>query len=363
MGYVGDVDLELVAAVRALADEDGVVKILGGFAVDGDDGEGAEVAAAGDFGGVEMSDGASFGEDGGVEMSDGASFGEDVFGKDAQELMLADRDFDVDAEVVGRTEDFNHTADGRARGSGPTGDFGIDDEALKAFLPKRRTCFFAEDAMLSEGLGRGNLGAGWNLDGLGHAVVEGNDEVLALAAIGAGVAKRADDGGVAALEDTNDAALHTTVGLGRVALHKHLVALHGGGDFVGRDEDVFVAGWLLGGSGPAIGADKAVAIAMQIEAAGDEVVARSSRAGKAPLLAIDLDKLSAGGDAGQLLEKQAALAAASEPKLANQLLVTGLPACGGGNAGDEFAVGHTPRLRQLRRCNDSRNGAAQDFAA
>ena len=55
---VGDVDLELVAgAVGVFTDQDGVVEIAGGFAVDGDDGQGAEIAARGDFGLIQQSNG------------------------------------------------------------------------------------------------------------------------------------------------------------------------------------------------------------------------------------------------------------------------------------------------------------------
>ena len=43
-GHVGDVDLELVAAVGAIGDENGVVEVAGGLAVDGDDGQLAKVA-------------------------------------------------------------------------------------------------------------------------------------------------------------------------------------------------------------------------------------------------------------------------------------------------------------------------------
>ena len=64
-------------------------------------------------------------------MGDLARFGEHGFGKDARQLMLADHHLHVDAEVVGRAEDFNDAADGRARGRGPTGDLDIDDEAVK----------------------------------------------------------------------------------------------------------------------------------------------------------------------------------------------------------------------------------------
>ena len=46
---VGDVDLELGVAVGQRRNEDGVVEVAGGLAVDGDDGEAAEVFAAGEF--------------------------------------------------------------------------------------------------------------------------------------------------------------------------------------------------------------------------------------------------------------------------------------------------------------------------
>ncbi len=58
LGHVGDVDLEFVAgAVGALADENGVVEVARGFAVDGDDGQRAEVGAGGRLRRVEMCDG------------------------------------------------------------------------------------------------------------------------------------------------------------------------------------------------------------------------------------------------------------------------------------------------------------------
>src|SRR5580698_1971547 len=48
---VGDVDLELEVAIAELAYGDGVVEIAGGFAVDGDDREIAEIMAGADFNG------------------------------------------------------------------------------------------------------------------------------------------------------------------------------------------------------------------------------------------------------------------------------------------------------------------------
>ncbi len=43
MGDVGDVDLELEIAVRQVADEDGVVEVACGLAIDGDDGQRAVI--------------------------------------------------------------------------------------------------------------------------------------------------------------------------------------------------------------------------------------------------------------------------------------------------------------------------------
>ncbi len=45
--------------------------------------------------------------------------------------MLADHHLDIDAEIVGRAEDFDDTADGRLDGRGPAGDLDIDDQAFE----------------------------------------------------------------------------------------------------------------------------------------------------------------------------------------------------------------------------------------
>ena len=106
------------------------------------------------------------------------------------------------------------------------------------------------------GFGGGrDFGAGRDHDGLRHAVVKGNDDIVA-AAIGAGVVKGPDDGGVAALENTHDAALLAAIGFGRVDLDEDLVALHGGVDLVGRDEDVLSAARLAPRGGLRLGRTK-----------------------------------------------------------------------------------------------------------
>ncbi len=120
LGYVGDVDFELVTgAVGAFAHQNRIVEVARGFTVDGDDGQRAKVGPARCFSGI--------------EMCDAARFGEDVLGKDPRQLVLANHYLDVDAEVVGRAEYFDHAAYGRARRRGPTGDFDIDDQGPPGF--------------------------------------------------------------------------------------------------------------------------------------------------------------------------------------------------------------------------------------
>ena len=134
-GDVGDVYLELIRIVGELGDEDGIVEVVGGFAVDGDDGQVAEVAAGGD--------------DFGIEMGDFAGFGEDGFGEDVREMVFADHHLDVDAEVIGIAEDLDDAAAGGTVGGREVGDLDIDDESFEIVEVDSFGCcgFFAEDAV------------------------------------------------------------------------------------------------------------------------------------------------------------------------------------------------------------------------
>ena len=123
LGNIGDVDLEFVSAIGAFRDEDRIVKVFSGFAVDGDDGKSAEVAAAIDFNVI--------------EKGDGSRFGQHFIGEDARKLMLADHHFHVDAEVVGIAEHFDDATDGRTRWRGPACDFDIDDDAFEIVVNAR----------------------------------------------------------------------------------------------------------------------------------------------------------------------------------------------------------------------------------
>ena len=83
---------------------------------------------------------------------------------------------------------------------------------------------------------------------------------------------------------------------------------------------------------------------MKIELAGDEVVTAGGGARDAPVFAIEFGQLAADGEAGQLFEKQATLAAAGEAQLADELLVSGFASGGAGDARHEFPIGHGSRV-------------------
>ncbi len=88
MRYVGDMDLKFVVTVGERGYVDGVVKIARGFAVDRDDGKISKIAPA-----VEI--GLGYGLRGGL------GFGDGIFREYVRQMMLADDDFDVDADFAG----------------------------------------------------------------------------------------------------------------------------------------------------------------------------------------------------------------------------------------------------------------------
>ena len=119
-------------------------------------------------------------------MGDIAGVVEHGIRKEVGDVVLADHDLDVDAEVVGVAEDFEDAAARLAVERGPVGDLDIDDEIFEIVLcVKRMLRILAKDAMRG-GFGPGivilvqrHLIAEGDKDGLSHALVEG-DYVVAL---------------------------------------------------------------------------------------------------------------------------------------------------------------------------------------
>ncbi len=171
-------------------------------------------------------------------------------------------------------------------------------------------------------------------DGLGHPLIERGYRVSRRMLVKR-IMKDADHRGVAAGEDPGDAPAAPAVGSGRRKFHQDLVALHGAIHLVGRNKDVVVTASLAG-----FRPHKAKAVAMHIQTAGEQVVARGCL-GKRPVIAVRLDQFAAGGHAVELFQQHAAFAPATQPQFANQLLVAGALAGGTLNTVEEFAVSHS----------------------
>ena len=144
---------------------------------------------------------------------------------------------------------------------------------------------------------------------------------------------------------------------GRSLIHQHLVALHRAVQLIRRNKQIVVA------IGASIGPHKAIAIAMQIEPARHQPVARRAattwvpirgsiyarelvhsrrllegRRRQRPLLRLGLHQLAARGDPRQLLQQQTPLAPAAQPQLADQLFVSRAMSRRALNAPDQLAV-------------------------
>jgi hypothetical protein len=272
--YVGDVDLEPGVAIGERCDENCIVEVAGGLAVDGDDGEVAEVFPLGELFGVERGDGflRTFG-----------GLDEDWRGEGVGDVVLADDDFYVDTEGVGWAEDFDEASASGAAGSGEAGDLDVDGQAFKReawveFLGLRASAgLFAQGAVGGfGGLGK-DLVAVRDEDGAGDALVEWSDIVAGegggvnVARVATGVVKDADDSRVTAGQDTGDTTASASVAYGRGFVDENEISLHGSVDLVGRDKDVGIFGCT--GARGRIGTDETEAVAMKIEFSTDETVA------------------------------------------------------------------------------------------
>ena len=167
---------------------------------------------------------------------------------------------------------------------------------------------------------------------------------------GTRIMKDPHDGWVATLQHPRNPALTAPIGLRRVNLDQHLVALHGAVDLVRGNEDVFLPRSLpsIHHGGPSVRPHKSVAVPMQIEPPGGQVFARAPRAGdgfgNAPMLPVRLVQFAAGRQPGQLLQQQAPLPPAAQPQFARKLLVSGLLTGRAGNPCHQFTIGHKLRV-------------------
>ena len=118
MGHVRDVHLKEPATVVAALDVNGVVEVARGFAVDGDDGEFAEIFPAGAV---------DFGNGQGETLG----FVQDFAGEGVRKMMLANNDFGIHTEIAGAAEDFDDAAGGRSAAARIAEEFDVDDGAVE----------------------------------------------------------------------------------------------------------------------------------------------------------------------------------------------------------------------------------------
>src|SRR6266446_8182479 len=95
--YIGDVNFEVPAAISAMLYVDGVVEIARGLSIDGDDRQVAEILAARTLGFTH-----------GLRAT--LRFIQNFAGEYMREMMLADDDFGVNAEIAGTPENLDDPA-------------------------------------------------------------------------------------------------------------------------------------------------------------------------------------------------------------------------------------------------------------
>jgi hypothetical protein len=181
------------------------------------------------------------------------------------QVVLADDDFSVNAEIAGAAENFDDAADRRGAFAGVTDEFGIDDSAIEFRNVREaralaRAFFFAGKKLFAKG-GR-EFFTGGEFDFVLDAGIVGDDDAAAR-----GVTEETDDGGMRAGDDAEDAAFGAA-GSGGAAqagnFGDDVVTVHGVFDEVARDEEIAVE--IRNGD---IGDDEAVAVLVENEAALD----------------------------------------------------------------------------------------------
>src|SRR5712692_8179459 len=115
---IGDVNLQVPTAVGAMFDVNGVVEIARGFAVDGDDRQVAEIFTAGALG---FADG----------LRATLGFVKNFGGENVREMMLANDDLGVDAEVARAAENFDDAAGRRCAAVWIAEQLDVDDGAVE----------------------------------------------------------------------------------------------------------------------------------------------------------------------------------------------------------------------------------------
>ena len=160
-----------------------------------------------------------------------------------RQVVLADHDFDVHAEVIFTSEDLDHLAARILRGRGPIGNLDIDHDSIEAVpggaaggliaehpvhtFPRRAAPCGATIPGSGSGGSYRTSASVWSLhswrdhDFLADFLIDRGDEVVART-----VMKGPDHGRMGAIDRPDDSAFGATVGTDRDHFDQHLVAVH-----------------------------------------------------------------------------------------------------------------------------------------
>jgi len=173
-----------------------------------------------------------------------------------RQMVLADHDFHVYAEVVGVAENFNDTANTLIAVGGELEDLHVDDHAVKIF----DGFYFARiraDAINCR-LMRRDLHAFGDFNPLLNTLIGGDDIVTAFLD-----AELTDDSDVGAAENANDFTFRPALASATGDVNERAVAMHAFGSFRMRKENV-----TFDASDGLVGDEKTETVAVKREAAG-----------------------------------------------------------------------------------------------
>src|SRR6266481_3665945 len=118
MRDIGDVHLQVPSAVGAMLDVNGVVEIARGLSIDCDDRQVAEIFAAPTL---------HFA----YRLRASLGFVQDLGREDVREMVLANDDFGVDAEIAGAAENFDDATGGRCAAAREAEQLDVDDGTVE----------------------------------------------------------------------------------------------------------------------------------------------------------------------------------------------------------------------------------------
>src|SRR3989449_5229866 len=274
MRHICDVHLELPGAVRHPRDIHRVVEVLSRLAVDGNDGQMPEILPRRQ---VPLAD----------RVRHLACFGQHFVGKLVRQVVLADDDLDVHAELAWPAQDLHHAPGRRHPASRVTSQLDIHHRpvefgqarparaAARALRDWPRPTALGVAAELLAQLGS-ELLAGWDDDLVQQARIVGQHNVAAVA-----IAKKPYDCWVRALQDAHDAAFDAARGLAirtgdaaaascgpgaALDAREHVVTVHGVAQGVAADKQIALHPW-----DRFIRHDEAIAVAMRHQPTGEQV--------------------------------------------------------------------------------------------